>query len=179
MKILIFSDSHGDSYAIRGALHKHPDADAAIFLGDGVTDFLEAREDFPRIDFYAVRGNCDPSVRLASLGESFPEETVLQFGGLRFFCLHGHTRNIKFSYTSMLLRAAELRADAVLFGHTHTPENTSAADPADSEKRILLFNPGSVGRGSSPTYGVLYAVNGVISASHGRAIENQTAVGCL
>ena len=40
MKILVFSDSHGrDQYMLK-ALKTHPDAEAAIFLGDGLADFL-------------------------------------------------------------------------------------------------------------------------------------------
>ena len=52
-------------------------------------------------------------------------------------------------------------ADAVFFGHTHTPYD----DILDiGEKRIHLFNPGSIGYGG--TYGVVNTSGRVLVTSH-------------
>ena len=169
MKFLVFSDSHGSAHPIRKALFAHPDAEAAVFLGDGAGEAAEVFRDFPHLAHCILPGNCDSSVSLAAHGLNGAEETVLDFGGKRFFCLHGHTRGAKSGYGRMLLRASELQADAVLFGHTHIPVCETDTDPGDPARRILLFNPGSVGMGYSHPYGVIYVVNGVISAHHGKA----------
>ena len=169
MKILIFSDSHGAPSYIRTAMAAHRDAEAAVFLGDGAADAADVFADFPAVPHCILRGNCDSSLSLSARGLDAAEETVLDFGGLRFFCLHGHTRGAKSGCGRMLLRASELHADAVFFGHTHIPENDWAHDPADPSRRILFFNPGSIGMSYDHSYGVLHIVNGMISAGHGRA----------
>lgn len=169
MKILVFSDSHNTREPMRAAIAAHPDAEAVVFLGDGALDALHVLESYPALPRCILRGNCDSRLALSAAGAELGEETVLDFGGKRFFCLHGHTQNVKFGYARLLYRASELHADAVLFGHTHIPECDTVADPADPERNILFFNPGSVGVGVNPTYGVIHVVNGVISAGHGRA----------
>ena len=169
MKILVFSDSHGAPSYIRAAMKAHRDADAAVFLGDGAADAASVFADFPAVPHCILRGNCDSALALRAHGLDAEEEVVLNFGGVRFLCLHGHTRGAKSGYGRMILRAAEVEADAVLFGHTHMPENDYTHSPADPSRRILLFNPGSVGLSYNHTYGVINIVGGMISAGHGRA----------
>ena len=169
MKILVFSDCHGLPAYIRGGMQAHPDADAAVFLGDGAADAVSVFREFPHVPHCALAGNCDSRLSLSAHGLDLAEEAVLDFGGRKFFCLHGHTRGAKSGYGRMLLRASEVGADAVLFGHTHLPVCEYEPDPAQLSRRILFFNPGSVGLSYDHTYGVIYVVNGGISAAHGKA----------
>ncbi len=169
MKILVFSDSHGCSAPLRTAIEAHRDAEAVIFLGDGAAEALDVLADYPSLARCILAGNCDSRLALAARGADLTEECVLDFGGKRFFCLHGHTRGVKMGMDRVLYRASELEADVILFGHTHIALNEYAPDPASPSRRILLFNPGSVGRSLTHTYGVIHVVNGAISAGHGRA----------
>lgn len=171
MKILVFSDSHGAPAYIRTALRQHGgEADALIFLGDGALDAAAVFGEYPDIPSYIVRGNCDSALRLAANSIDAPEEDVITLGGLRFLILHGHTAGAKSGYGQMLLLAQKHRADGILFGHTHMAESRSVPAPKDPEKRIFLFNPGSVGMSRDHSYGVIHIVNGQICAGHGFAI---------
>ena len=171
MKILVFSDSHGSPSYIRTALRQHGgQADALLFLGDGVLDAVTVFSEYPDILSYTVRGNCDSPLRLAAGGIDAPEEEVITLGGLRFLILHGHTAGAKSGYGQMLLLAQKHGVDGILFGHTHVPKSRSVPSPWDPEKNVFLFNPGSVGRSQNHSYGVIHIVNGQISAGHGSAI---------
>ena len=49
---------------------------------------------------------------------------------------HGHRYNVRFNYTSLYYKGLELKADIVLFGHTHVPLNIK-------ENNLIIMNPGS------------------------------------
>jgi len=157
MKLVVFSDSHGGAIYIKKALDMHRNADAAIFLGDGISDFFAWRERYPEIAFIAVRGNCD-----AGFGDMYGARATeeLTLDGKRIFICHGNTYGVKGGYGN-LVHAARLRgADIVLFGHTHQrleryisegegAEDADAAGCACGTKPLYLVNPGSIGgRGS-------------------------------
>ena len=145
MKILVFSDSHGAPSYIRTAIRQHGgQADALLFLGDGVLDADAVFGEYPDILSYTVRGNCDSALRLAADGIDAPEEMVITLGGLRFLLLHGHTAGAKSGYGQMLLLAKKHGVDGILFGHTHMPESRSVPSPGDPGKNVFFFNPGSV-----------------------------------
>ena len=170
MKILVFSDSHGGTAYIRAALAAHRGStDLVYFLGDGIRDITDVLADFPEIPRVIVTGNCDSALTLAACGIDAPTEDVRCADGLRVLALHGHTARVKWGYDPLIYRASEVRADIVLFGHTHIPENRFVNDPDGTARRILLFNPGSVGTGMTHSYGVIYVVGGQISADHGYA----------
>lgn len=171
MKILVFSDSHGAGHYIRSAIQSHHgQADALVFLGDGATEAHAVFREFPHIPSYILRGNCDSALRLSAEEIDASEEELLHLGGLRFLALHGHTVHVKSGYGWAVLSAAQKQADAVLFGHTHIPENRTVENPARPESRILLFNPGSIGMSREHSYGVIHIVDGKISAGHGHAV---------
>lgn len=158
MKILVFSDSHGKSENIIKALKIHGGVcDFAVFLGDGLKDIDYVREKFS-VPFVTVKGNCDT---LISSGER--DECVLDLDGVRVLLTHGHKYNVKYGCGTLLYRARELEVDAVLFGHTHTPLDTQEYV---GDKRIHLFNPGSVGMGA--TYGIINTSGSVLVCSHGK-----------
>jgi len=169
-KILVFSDSHGRPDTLRTAIGAHSDADTVIFLGDGAADAIEVLDEFPHVGRCVLAGNCDSRHALSAFGEFLQSEAVLQIGDVRLFCLHGHTRHAKSGYGALLYAASEAEADAVLFGHTHIPENEYVPDPGNPARQILLFNPGSVGLSHFHTYGILTVEKKKITATHGRAL---------
>lgn len=142
-KLLIVSDSHGDEVNLRRAVRAEADADALIFLGDGLRD-LEAlkKENFTR-PVYAVRGNCDRT--------DDPLEGLVPFGGVLLFYTHGHEYGVKAGCERLQREAAARGADIALFGHTHRPFHAEEAGlPA-------LFNPGSLQQGR---YGIVVCDGG-------------------
>ena len=167
MKLLVMSDSHGASMNITCALRAHPDADAAIFLGDGAADFMQRRDAYPSVAFIAVAGNCDIGVG-AAYGLRASEQMTLE--GRRIFCTHGHAYSVKGGVGQLVSAARSRGADIVLFGHTHTPLERYI--PEDEEGGALyLVNPGSIGgRGEDGrcTYAIVTIRDEGILISHGQ-----------
>ena len=138
MRIGVLSDSHGDTDALRGLMDKMGRLDALCFLGDVSEDarYIEQRLSLRSIKpaFYAVKGNND-------IYSAEPEEMTVYLGEKKFLLVHGHRQRVKQGLMGLSLRAREVQADVVLFGHTHQACCTYDGD-------ILLLNPGSAGRGS-------------------------------
>ena len=59
MKLLVVSDVHGDLDALERAVDAEADADAVIFLGDGLREAEDLQDMRPELKIYSVRGNCD------------------------------------------------------------------------------------------------------------------------
>ncbi|MBQ7788340.1 MAG: YfcE family phosphodiesterase [Clostridia bacterium] len=157
MKILVFSDSHGKGKNISSAIELHKKScDLVVFLGDGLSDIDYLKSLYPELTFFAVKGNCD-----FFTGGTSNLESVFDLDGIKVLITHGHRYGVKSGVGTILKRAHELDADAVFFGHTHTPYD----DILDiGEKRIHLFNPGSIGYGG--TYGVVNTSGRVLVTSH-------------
>ncbi len=145
MKILVFSDSHGDvENMCRATEIVRPDR--IVHLGDGWRDALALHARFPALPLDQVRGNCD-------VGCDAPAQQLLTLGGKRVFLCHGHTLHVKYGLLSALYTAYEQEADALLFGHTHQPL-------VDFDQGVMVLNPGSIGARFRPSYGVLRIENG-------------------
>ncbi len=142
MKFIVFSDSHGDlEHMVRAVRVEKPDL--CFFLGDGEYDLIRLQRRFPDLPVNAVRGNCD-------LRSSLPRTLSCVAGGLRFFATHGHLYGVKYDPLCRDLCEAALaeKADVVLFGHTHEPFR-------DRSMGMALLNPGSIGPGTRPSYGLV------------------------
>lgn len=157
MEILIFSDSHGDTHRMHRVIKTHPDATHVLFCGDGLQDLMTLEAAFPKLVFLSVRGNCDSF----SFSDT-PTERTFTLLGHRFLMMHGHTHGVKGGYGVAAAYAMALGADILLFGHTHNPYE-GYIDVR--EKKIHLFNPGSIGETS---YGVLTIKENGYLFSHGR-----------
>ena len=140
MKILVLSDSHGEVEAMVRAV-KRIGPEMIFHLGDGWRDAEIVAEKYPDIPFYQVAGNCDYRYR------KHTEQTVLVHGKKLFLC-HGHTYNIKQTFYDADELAEREGLDAFLFGHTHSPL-------VEKRGRTLFMNPGSIGMGYPPSFGVL------------------------
>lgn len=152
MKILVFSDSHGNTANMIEAINRNKmNCDLVVFLGDGLRDMALVKSKFPDISFFEVRGNCD------FFGSDTPKDAILDLDGIKVLITHGDKYNVKYGLTTILYAGAEKEVDAIFFGHTHI---TCELCEYVGERRIQLFNPGSVG--ISSTYGVVNTANGVL-----------------
>jgi putative phosphoesterase len=122
-KIGVISDTHGllrpeAADALKGVDH-------IIHAGDiGSLKVLGALRRIAPVT--AVRGNCDSGAWARPL----PWNTILTFGRIRLYLIH--------ELDEMELKPYEEGFAAVIFGHSHEPEN-------DMRDGVLFFNPGSAG----------------------------------
>ena len=145
MKILVFSDSHGNlRNMLQAAEQESPRM--ILHLGDGWRDGEQLHDVCPDIPLYQVPGNCD-----FRPGE--PTEQLLFIEDFRVFLCHGHTYGVKQSLLSAGYTAEEQQLDLFLFGHTHRPL-------IDRRGKTLFLNPGSIGDHHSPFYGIITVENG-------------------
>ena len=111
MKLLVMSDSHGKIenmlYAVKNTEH-----DAIVHLGDYVKDVQALKREVPDCVIYSVTGNGD------SLG-SAEREIFMTLDGVKILITHGHDYDVKNGLHLLQIRAKELEADLVLYGHTH------------------------------------------------------------
>jgi len=131
MKILVLSDTHGDIDKAEKAIKKCSGVDLIIHLGDYFRDAQRLASIFPDIPIEYIYGNSDFMI------EDVPAEKLLECEGKRIFITHGHRYSVKWDYDKLDRKAKEIKADILLFGHTHI---------ADVVKRdnYYLVNPGSI-----------------------------------
>ena len=129
MKILVVSDTHGDIGKLIEYVSKLEGIDYLFFLGDYVDDGIKLRE-ILNIPATIVRGNGDYG-RL-----EFNEDETIEIQGKRIFLTHGHNYNLMSGLHSLYYKALEVKADLVLYGHTHLPKIIK-------KDGITIMNPGS------------------------------------
>ena len=142
LRILLLSDSHGNVKRMAEAV-ENTRPDMICHMGDCWRDAEELKEMYPMIPMEQVIGNCDWNDDVA--------EKVFETEGFRIMMCHGHRYGVKGSLLYLDLKARELEADIVLFGHTHELFY-------DNYNGHWLFNPGSIGLpafGNPPSYIVL------------------------
>ena len=144
MKILVLSDTHGDIDNARQVIMKNNNVDLIIHLGDYFRDAQRINEEFPDIPIEYIYGNSDFMV------DNTPAEKILELGGKRIFMTHGHRYSVKWDYEKLFRKAYEVKADILLFGHTHV------ADLVKNEQCFIL-NPGSISD-SRDSSGESYAI---------------------
>ena len=147
MKILVLSDSHGNTENMIQAVEQTSPR-MIIHLGDCWRDAERLHQHFPDIPLHQVPGNCDMRP-LESL------EQLLFIEDKRVLICHGHTYHVKQSLLSAGYASEEQNLDAFLFGHTHQPL-------IDLRGKTFFLNPGSIGDYRRPTYGILTILNGRI-----------------
>lgn len=140
MRILVVSDTHGDSRSLHKVLLAQSTADVVIHLGDGASDIQTVKYDFPNKMFIQVKGNCD-------FASSLPEKEIVTLADKRIFCTHGHIYDVKWDSDKIISVAKQNDANILLFGHTHIP----IANYIDG---LYVLNPGSL-KGFGGTYGYI------------------------
>ena len=130
MRAIVLSDTHGNKNRLLNILTDAGDFDVLIHLGDGTGD-LDAVRPFVNADIIAVKGNND-------IFTGLPESRIIELCGLRIYCCHGHTADVRSSRARLAHIAKEAGCDIALYGHTHI-----AAD--ETINGVRCINPGSVG----------------------------------
>lgn len=139
MKLLVVSDTHGDTRSLKSAILSKNDAEVIIHCGDGNSEFTELSKLFPEKHFVGVRGNCDFCTPAANI-------ETLTLEGKKIFITHGHLYNAKYGLYNLTCAAKEAEADLLLFGHTHNALE-------DYDDGLYIVNPGSChGYGASYAY---------------------------
>ncbi len=131
MKLIAFSDSHGDHMPMLAALKKHPKTEVVIFCGDGHHDIREVQKAFPDKLYLTVKGNCDWYCEFASV-------QTITLCGKKLLITHGHLQRVKETMMRLAYLGHQEHADIVVFGHTH--DQVTFLD-----SKMLMVNPGSIG----------------------------------
>ena len=176
MKIVVFSDSHGDAETMCSVVENEK-PDMIIFLGDGIADAEQLSEKNPEIKMIKVLGGVD--------FDNEDEEWIkfAEICGKRFVIAHGHMF-IRYTFDSelkkyrqtdddriqtridMLKIMIDNDADILLHGHTHEPYiNRMQLTP---DKTGWIMNPGSIRRKGNGTFSPVY---GVINLNESGALE--------
>lgn len=151
MKILVLSDSHASLSFMRQCIRLIRPS-AVIHLGDYFQDGTAMAEEFSDIYFYQVPGNCDKYREVWGA----PETLITKVCGVRVFMTHGHLHRVKGSLSGLLVDAAKMDVQAVLFGHTHEAYCSRMSDGT------WILNPGSCG-GYGGSVGLMTVESGKIS----------------
>lgn len=144
MRILVISDTHGVNKEIIEIFSENEKADMIIHLGDYVKDG-EKISKILGLPCVIVKGNGD-------YNSDYPEDRFIEIEGKKIFSTHGHKYNIKSNLDKLYHKSMKLKADIILFGHSHIPLNIK-------KDGIIIMNPGSpsIPRGIDgiKTYGII------------------------
>ncbi|MBM7556144.1 metallophosphoesterase family protein [Halanaerobacter jeridensis] len=163
MKLAVFSDAHNNIKAMEKTVQDLEEVDYLIYAGDGLERVLNSVIiSESECDLLAVQGNCDHVA-------DYPRERTIDFGGVRIFLAHGKRYRIKWGLDNLYYKAREVKADIVIFGHTHRRL-------AQQQDDILFFNPGSISRprdNKAPSYGLLEIKGDDIDYKHVDCFNNE------
>ena len=140
MKLLIFSDSHGNVANMEDVVRLES-PDRILHLGDLARDAEDLAAKFPHIPVTDVPGNCD------GRRPDLPEERVFTLEGCKILMTHGHIYHVKMGMGMAVRAARQAGAHLLCFGHTHEAF-------CEFENGLWIVNPGSIGSLSSATYAV-------------------------
>ena len=144
MRIIVFSDSHGNYSALQSVVEKHrSEADFFIHLGDGEREFERIAQEYPELSLHGVCGNCD-------WADNSKTTDVLRVAGRKIFFTHGHIFHVKSDLAELKYTARGIGATIALFGHTHIAHT-------EYDDGLYLLNPGSIYSQASgrASYGVI------------------------
>ncbi len=144
MRIVVFSDSHGNYDVIEKIMERHKDdGDVFIHLGDGEKELELIQYVYNDKKIYFVSGNCD-------WGSDRPDYDIIKLGDKTAFITHGARFGVKNDLGTVKVYARKNSADILLFGHTHIAFT-------DYEDGLFIMNPGSCGRPREglPSYGII------------------------
>lgn len=135
MKLLVFSDSHGRREYAERMMEKESDCSHVFFLGDGIDDALYLQQLYKDKSFILVRGNND-------FHSAVNTEAYKYIQGVTLMSCHGHLLDVRYSLSAMLNKAAAVRANIVLYGHTHRQDMYN-----DPSRGVCAVNPGAMCEG--------------------------------
>lgn len=159
MKLVVFSDVHGEKAIINDILEANTDADYVLSLGDTEVDL-----DFlVHNDIVMIKGNSRNDA-------GFVFERELEVEGFKIFMVHGHKHGVNRGLDKLAKHAIEEHYDIVLYGHTHIIDQRKVGG-------IQFLNPGSCARPRNafpPTYLILEIDNQEIKWTFKDTITNST-----
>ncbi len=149
-RILVFSDSHGQTSQMMKIIKNFPTLDGIIHLGDLNRDITELEDTFFDIPIYGVQGNNDHT-------GLYPNEKMLTIDEKKIFITHGHYYLRELDPEPLKSVPSAEEADLILYGHTHL----AFEEKFDNK---ILANPGSISkpRTGAPSYGVIEIEDGVL-----------------
>lgn len=152
MQITVVSDTHNNGKSLEKILELSKKSDVIFHLGDNLKDAEYLEKNFHG-KVYKVKGNCD----YENYGV---DEEIVDIEGKRFFLTHGHKYNVNYGLNKIYFRGLELKADCILYGHTHRKLLVN-------EEEVYIFNPGSISlpRDNSASIGYIKIENGQINFS--------------
>jgi len=130
-KLLIMSDTHGDTTLAEKVLGMNPDVDIVIHLGDYCKDADKLQQLYPHIRFEYVYGNCDFIIG------NVPAEKLIEVEGQRILLTHGHRYSVKWGIEKLQDKAHNDNIQLLLFGHTHMQQVSYGPGH-------IILNPGSI-----------------------------------
>ena len=137
-KILILSDTHSNFNKVLN-IFEIEKPDIVIAAGDGIRDIDELSYVYNTVKYYTVKGNCD------FFDRNHEEENLFDIDGVKIFLTHGHLYNVKRELESLEIVGRRLKADIVIYGHTHR-------EYISEKEGLIMFNPGAAEDGK---YGIL------------------------
>lgn len=152
MRILVISDTHGDINKAEEAIRSNTGINLIIHLGDYFRDAQKLSDIFPKIPIEYIYGNSDFMI------EDVPAEKMLEICGKRIFITHGHRYSVKWDYDKLYRKAEEMKADLLLFGHTHVPDLIEKG-------KYYVMNPGSTSDprdDANESYAIIDIDNGIL-----------------
>lgn len=131
MRILVFSDSHGNLDNVEKVIKRSGNIDMIIHLGDiiGQDEKLRAMCDCP---VKIVKGNCD-------FYSENPVSDVVTIGENKIFITHGHNYGVDWSLDRLFYAAQDNGCNIAMYGHTHVPGTMIQGG-------VIIVNPGSISR---------------------------------
>ena len=126
MKVVVFSDAHGNRVIVERIISFNPDVDFFVSLGDSELPLNFLMD----LDIISIKGNYPRDA-------GFTYESILEVGNKKLLLVHGHKFKVQKSLMKLLRHAIDLDVDIALYGHTHVAK-------VDKVDKLLLFNPGSI-----------------------------------
>ncbi len=144
MKLVVVSDSHGNSVALANIIEREKPFDCLVHCGDGARDLAYLVLPSGAV-LVRVMGNID-----RAYGMDLPVREFFQAEGFHVMATHGDYQRAHTDLLGLMDEARTYRADIVLFGHTHLRYL--------GKNRPWLFNPGAAQQG---LYGVVLVTDRV------------------
>ena len=128
MRVIVFSDTHGNQAAADKIIQDNNSCDHFIFLGDGTYEVNILKSKYPEKSIFSVAGNCDKGIE--------PTSAVIELFNTRIYMTHGHLYNVSEGIDEIVKNAKKEKAMIALFGHTHKRFY-------EEINGIFVLNPGS------------------------------------
>lgn len=158
MKIVVFSDAHGNKDAIKRVVGFNPNADFIVSLGDSEVSYNFLQE----FDIIPIKGNYP-------FDAGFVYESELVVKGKRIFLTHGHKYKVGKGLAKLSNKTIIENYDIALYGHTHIAK-------FDTIGERYVINPGSI-RSSrnkkAPSYLVIHLIDGEFSFTFKNSETNE------